>query len=75
MFIDLLLDVLLTPARQRMADSDPSGEIGNGRKTSGKSLAPYAKRLGMIGLVLAVVCMAPDSNSQTAKESIDVPPQ
>ena len=71
MFFDLLLDVLLTPAQQRMADSDLSGEIGNGRKTSDKSLA---KRLGMIALALAVACMATDSIAQTANQSIDVPP-
>jgi hypothetical protein len=74
MFFDLLLDVLLTPAQQRMKDNDPSGEIGDGRETSYKSLAPCAKRLGMIALVLAIAFMATDSIAQTAKKSIDVPP-
>ena len=74
MFFDLLLRVLLTPVRQRMEDSNPSEEIGNGRKTPDKSLAPYARRLGMIALVPAVAWMAPRSIAQTTKESIDVPP-
>jgi len=74
MFLDVLLDVLLTPAPQRLGNINPSRDIGNGRKTSDKTLFPYAKRLGMIALVLAVACMARDSIAQTAKESIDVPP-
>jgi Protein of unknown function (DUF3455) len=61
MFLDVLLDILLTLAPQP-------------RKTSDKTLSSYAKRLGMIALVLAVACMARDSIAQTAKESIDVPP-
>ena len=61
MILDVLLDILLTPTPQP-------------RKTSDKTLSPYAKRLGTIALVLAVACMARDSIAQTAKESIDVPP-
>ena len=74
MFLDVLLDILLTPAPQLPGNINPSRNIGNGRKTSDKTLFPYAKRLGMIALVLAVACMARDSIAQTAKESIDVPP-
>ena len=51
--------------------------VRNGRKRSDKTLSPYARRLGMIALVLAVACMARDAiaqTPQTAKESIDVPP-
>jgi len=71
---DVLLDVLLTPAPRRLGNINPPRDIGNSRKTSDKTPSPYAKRLGMIALVLAVVCMARDSTAQTAKESIDVPP-
>jgi hypothetical protein len=71
---DVLLDVLLTPAPRRLEKISPSRDIGNDRKTSDKTPSPYAKRLGMIALVLAVACMARDSTAQTAKESIDVPP-
>jgi len=48
--------------------------IGNGLEISNKPSSLYVKRLGMIALVLAVACVAPDSVAQTAKESIDVPP-
>jgi hypothetical protein len=61
MFFDVLLDTLLTQAPQP-------------RKTSDKTPSPYAKRLGTIALVLAVLCMTRDSTAQLAKESIDVPP-
>ena len=61
MFLDVLLDILRTPAPQ------PG-------KTSDKTLSRYAKRLGMVALVFAVASMARDSIAQTAKESIDVPP-
>lgn len=71
MFLKLLLDELLTPASQRK----PLRGIGDGRKKSDKTQSPYAKRLGMIALVLAFVPIAPDCMAQTAKESIDVPPQ
>lgn len=74
MFLDVLLDLLLTPASQPLGNINPSRDIGNSRKKSDKTLAPYARRLGMIALVLAVACMARDSIAQTAKESIDVPP-
>jgi hypothetical protein len=74
MSFDALLDILLTSAPQPPGNINPSRDIGNGRKTSDKTLSPYAKRLGMIALVLAVVCMARDSIAHTAKESIDVPP-
>jgi hypothetical protein len=74
MFIDVLLDFLLTPAPRRLGYVDPSRTIGNGLKTIAKTLSPYAKRFGMIALVLAVVYMARDTIAQTAAESIDVPP-
>jgi hypothetical protein len=60
MFLDVLLDIR-TPIPQP-------------RKTSDQTLAPYAKPLRMIALVLAVACMARDSIAQPATESIDVPP-
>jgi hypothetical protein len=72
---NVLLDVLLTPAPQRIGNINPSRDMGNGRKTSDKTPSPYAKRLTMITIVLAVACMARDSTAQTAKESIDVPPR
>jgi hypothetical protein len=73
MFRDVLLDVLLTPDPQRLGNINRSRDIGNGRKTSDKTPLLFAKRVGMIAMVLAVACLAPDSISQTAKESIDVP--
>jgi hypothetical protein len=74
MFLDELLDILLTPAPQPLGNINTSRDIGNGRKTSDTNLSPHAKRWGMIALVLAVACMARDAITQTAKESIDVPP-
>ena len=74
MFLDVLLDILLTPAPQPLGNIDPSRDIAKGRETSDTALSPYAKRLGTIALALAVACMARDSTAQTAKESIDVPP-
>jgi hypothetical protein len=61
MILDVLLDILRTPAPQP-------------RKRSDKTLSRYSKRLGMVALVFAVAGMAQDSITQTAKESIDVPP-
>jgi Protein of unknown function (DUF3455) len=74
MFIDVLLDILLTPATQPLGNINPARDIGSSRNTSDNTLSPYAKRLGLIALVLAVAFMARDSIAQTAKESIDVPP-
>jgi hypothetical protein len=74
MFPDVLLDILLTSTPQPPGNINPSRDIGNGRKTSHNTLSPYARRSGMIALVLAVACMARDSTAQTANESIDVPP-
>jgi len=74
MFLDKLLDILLTRAPQPLGNNKPSRDIGNGRKTSDRTPSPYAKRLGMIALVLAVASRGRDSIAQTAKESIDVPP-
>jgi hypothetical protein len=74
MFLEVLLDILFTPALQALGNIDPFRDIGNGREKSDKTLYPYAKRLGMIALVLAVACMARNCIAQTAKESIDVPP-
>jgi hypothetical protein len=66
--------MLLTPATQRLGNINPSRDIRNGRKISDSTLSSYARRLGMIALVLAVACIGRDSIAQTAKESIDVPP-
>jgi hypothetical protein len=74
MFFEVLIDIPLTQASQRLGKINLYRDIGNGRKRSDKPLSPYAKRLGMIALVLAVACMARDSIAQTAKESIDAPP-
>jgi hypothetical protein len=74
MFIDVLLDILLTPATQPLGNIYAARDIGSSRKTADNTLSPHAKRLGLIALVLAVAFMARDSIAQTAKESIDVPP-
>jgi hypothetical protein len=74
MSLDVLLDILLTPVLQLLGNINLSRDIGDGRKRSDKTSPPYARRLGMIALVLAVACMARDSIAQTANESIDVPP-
>ena len=74
MFLDVLLDILPASAPQSLGNINLSRGIGNGRKTSKNTLSPYAKRLGIVALVLAVACMARDAITQTAKESIDVPP-
>ena len=75
MFLNALLDISLTPALRNI---NPFRNIGNGRKGSATTPSPYAKRLGMIALVLtvacAVACMARDAIAQAAKQSIDVPP-
>jgi hypothetical protein len=55
MALDVLLDMLLAPDPPLLGNINPSRDIGNGRKTSDKTLPPYVKRLGMIALVLAVV--------------------
>jgi hypothetical protein len=75
MLLDVLPDILLTLTSQPPGNVSPSRDIGNGQKTFDKTLSSYAKRLGMIALVLVVACMAPDSIAQAAKESIDVPAQ
>jgi hypothetical protein len=74
MFLDVLLDILLASAPRSLGNINLS-RGGNGRKTSKNTLSPYAKRLGMVALVLAVACMARGSIAQGAKESIDVPPR
>jgi hypothetical protein len=73
MFLDVLLDVLLKRPPQPQENIYCSRDIHNGRKASDRTRSPYAKRLGMIALILAVACIDRDSISQTAKESIDVP--
>jgi hypothetical protein len=50
-----------------------AGATGKGRNTFDKTLS-YANSVGRIAFVLAGAWMAPGSLSQTAKESIDVPP-
>jgi hypothetical protein len=63
------------PWRLKHCDEiENSNRIGNRLEVSIKTLSPYAKRLGMIALVVTVASMARDSIAQTAKESIDVPP-
>jgi Protein of unknown function (DUF3455) len=74
MFLDVLLDMLFRPVPQPVGNINPSRDARNDRKTSFKTLSPHAKRLGMVALVLAVVCMARDSIAQRTRESIDVPP-
>jgi hypothetical protein len=74
MFFDVLLDAPLAPAPWRPGNINPSRGIENGRKTSDKTLSPFAKRVGMIAMILVVAGMTPDSISQTAEESIDVSP-
>ena len=74
MFLDELADALLTLSPRRPGTIDLSPDNGSGRKTSDKTLSPYARRVGMITLVLAFACVTADSIAQTAKESIDVPP-
>jgi hypothetical protein len=73
MLLDVLLDALLTPGPQRLGNINPSRDVGDCPKTSDRTVSPYAKRVGMIALVLALACMARDPIAQTAKESIDVP--
>ena len=60
MFLDVLLDMLFRPVPQPLGNINLSRDTGNGRKTSDKTLSPYAKRLKMVALVLAVVCIARD---------------
>jgi hypothetical protein len=74
MFIDVLLDLLLTTVLQPLGNINPSRGIEDGRKTSNKLLPPYAKQLRIVALMLAVACMARDSIAQTTTKSIDVPP-
>jgi hypothetical protein len=74
MLFDVLPAVLLTPSPQRSGNIYQPQDSGNGRETSAKATSRCAKRVGMLAFMLAVACMAPDSISQTAKESIDVPP-
>jgi hypothetical protein len=74
MFLDVLLDISLTPVPQPLENIDDSRGLENRREASDKVPSAYTKRFGMIALVLAVACMARDSVAQTTKESIDVPP-
>jgi hypothetical protein len=74
MILDVLLAVQLPLAPQRVGNIHISRVIRSGRKTSDKAPSSCAKRLGMIALVLAIVCMARDCVAQTVKDSVDVPP-
>jgi hypothetical protein len=74
MFLDALLDAPLTQNSERLGNIDPLRHLVNGPKTSDKTLSPFTKRVRMITVVLSVVCLAPDSLAQTAKQPIDVPP-
>jgi hypothetical protein len=73
MFLDVLLDVRLTPAPQRSGNITPPQDIGKGGITFDTTRS-YANRRGRIAFVLAVAWMAPGSMAQTEKESIDLPP-
>jgi hypothetical protein len=73
MFLDVLLEALLTPGPQRLGNINRSPDVGDSRRTSDRTMSPYAKRVGMIALVLALACVARDPIAQTTKESIDVP--
>jgi Protein of unknown function (DUF3455) len=73
MFPDVLLEMLLKRPLQPRENINYSQDIRNGREISDRTRVPYAKRLGMIALVLAVACIDRDSISQMGKESIDVP--
>jgi hypothetical protein len=73
MLLDVLSGVLLTPAPRLRGNINPSRDVGNGRKTSDKTPSPDVKGVGIVALILAVVCMAPGSIAQTAKESIEIP--
>jgi hypothetical protein len=75
MFLDLSLDILLTPVPRASRDVEPSRGTRNARRSSNKTLPRYAKRLRMIALVLAVAATARDSIAQKANGSIDVPPR
>src|SRR5690349_16960512 len=70
---DVLLDVLLTPAPRRLGNITPR-EISRIVSKHPTKLPLLAKRLELSALVLAVACMARYSTTQSAKESIDVPP-
>jgi hypothetical protein len=72
--LNVLLDVWRTLDPLHLGNINSSRDLANGPQTADTLLSPHAKRLGMIVLSLAVVCMARDSIAQTAKESIDVPP-
>jgi hypothetical protein len=74
MLLDVLSEVLFTPAPRLRKKINPSGDVANRRTTSGKTLSPDFAGAGIVVLVLAIVCMAPGSIAQTAKQSIDVPP-
>jgi hypothetical protein len=74
MLVDVSSEVLVTLVPRLRGNIDPSREVGNGRKTSDKTPSFTIKGVVIVALALAVVCMAPDSIAQEAKESIDVPP-
>ena len=74
MFLDLSLDMLLTPTAPPAGDIERSRGIGNGRQSPDRTLFCYAKRLGMIALILAFGGTTRDSIAQKANGSIDVPP-
>jgi hypothetical protein len=74
MLLDVLCEVLLTPAPRLRGNINPSRDVANGRKTFETTLSLDIKGVRIVALVLAVVCIAPGSIAQTAKESIDVPP-
>ena len=75
MFLDLSLDMLLTPTPPPAGDDERSRRTGSGRQSPDRTLSRYVKRLGMIALVLAVGSTARASIAQNANESIDVPPR
>ena len=74
MLLDVFSEIPFTPAPRLCANIKPSRAVRSARKRPDKNQSPNVRRLGIAALVLAVACTAPDSVSQTAKGSIDVPP-
>jgi hypothetical protein len=69
----MLVEILMSIPRVRR-NINPSGDVGNRRKTSEQTLFPDVTRAGIAAMVLAVACMTPGSVAQAVKDSIDVPP-
>jgi hypothetical protein len=74
MLFDALSEVLFTQVLRLRGNIDLSRDGVNDRTTSEKTRSSDVMRVGILALVLAAVCIVPDSIAQTAKGSIDVPP-